>query len=1782
MTQTSSAAAHNITLLVFRKIGLVLLLLMLPVIASAQVTYTKRATDGSTPLELSTGAPAGAYSLSGFDTINPYTQSLNFSLPLLGVGGRGNTSYTMTLPIEQKWRVEHTVYDPGLNCGERCEEYIVEHHYLPISHWHTAIKPGFSPGVLIRRLAGSSYVLEDCGGVRPLLALTRLTFITADGTEYELRDKLTGGRPLPALTCSQGASRGRVFTTADGTSATFIADQTVTDFPLLVSDPEGSSIPTAGYLFMQDGTRYRIDADGHVTEMRDRNGNLLRFVYQGELTEVIDSLNRRITINGNTITYHGFNGAARSIQIVYASLASRLRPANAQHPASTLKTYGELFPTIPVDSTTAGHMSAYFDTLVVAAVILPNNQQYGFYYNSYGELARVDLPTGGSFEYDYQDNDGVLNLGGGPDAGDSYQIFRRVVQRRVYKEGGALESAIAFGACTAGTSGLGDSCVQVDQLDPNAGTGNPGGCASGDQGNNYRLVSRTRHYYFGYPGPGLFKDAVHYSKWNEGKESATEMLACDGNTVLQRVVNTWQQRAPIAWWSAGNFEYGPEPANDPRLIETQTTLLDTGQVSKQTFSYDQYNNRTDVFGYDYGVGVPGPLRVHTQTQYLTVNPVNGLAYDAPNLSPTNPSLASMIHLRGLPERQSVFDAAGVERARTVYEYDKHTGAGHDQLTPRSDISGLDAAFTGTHQTRGNVTATTHYLLSSGGNVTGSISAYQQYDVAGNLVKAIDPRGNATTFEYNDRFGSPDGEARANNPPSSLSAPPSPGAPQQSYAFPTLTTNALNQTIYLQYDYHLGKPIDAEDVNGVVFSGYYNDMLDRPTQVMRAVGTDLKSQMSFGYDDVNRMITTTKDHSAYNDNMQKTQLLYDGLGRTIESRQYETAGGNYIAVSQKYDSLGREHRVSNPFRPWNAETPIYTTTTFDALGRVRTVTTPDGAVASAAYSGNRMLATDQAGKQRISQTNALGQLINVWEIKSADAATEAVTFPNHPEAAAGYRTSYGYDALSNLSTVTQGVQTRSFNFDSLKRLTSATSPESGTTLYDYDPNGNLWHKTDARGIVITYEHDAINRITSRSYANEPAQLKTPTATYSYDNPAIPFSKGRLTSASATLPTSDPERPNIISRTSYAAFDALGRVLVSSQQTSGQVYSMSYEYHLSGGLKREIYPSGRIIEHSYDEAGRISSVVGHKANSANTPYASQISYAPHGAIASLRLGNTTSNGEQRWEHTTFNSRLQTVEIGMGSSPGGINLLKLEYKYGVIANGSLDAAQNNGNVQSQTITIPGLSQLVQAYTYDQLSRLKSATETGGVNPWTQAFIYEDTPNSAQGERYGNRRIDAALTTANVQPASNPTFDPMSNRIADGQGYSFDSAGNMTSGGGVAYTFDAENRIASAFDGMNVPSSYSYDSDGRRVRKVTPGGTTIFVYDAMGQLVAEFNDSAPSGTNKTHYITSDTLGTPRLITNASGDVESRHDYLPFGEEIGAGIGGRMTAQGYGQPDSVRQRFSGKERDSETGLDFFGARHYSSGLGRFTSVDPIELTAERLLDPQRLNLYEYCRNDPLKYVDPDGEDLVLANRAAHARIRHVIAPGLTRAERRNIRVAGNQVLLRNPNAISSQHSSPAYRHLVEMITNPNVTYNYYAIGRGQSVTVEGHSYSYRDVVIAHGITTGQEGDSVRNLIIPIGGSTPVLALPEGSGNRTPMPEDVIFAHEGYGHGLNKDAIKVENEYRVNRHPALAPRSGEDHDFKVTSTSSPESLQTNPSVPATQIQLRPPIPLQPVPPPKNP
>ena len=153
--------------------------------------------------------------------------------------------------------------------------------------------------------------------------------------------------------------------------------------------------------------------------------------------------------------------------------------------------------------------------------------------------------------------------------------------------------------------------------------------------------------------------------------------------------------------------------------------------------------------------------------------------------------------------------------------------------------------------------------------------------------------------------------------------------------------------------------------------------------------------------------------------------------------------------------------------------------------------------------------------------------------------------------------------------------------------------------------------------------------------------------------------------------------------------------------------------------------------------------------------------------------------------------------------------------------------------------------------------------------------------------------------------------------------------------FSFDAENRVTAMTSSNNNQfgsATYGYDGNGRRVTKTT-STATVYVYDAAGNLAAEYSNAAPGHACYTCYLALDSLGSTRAVTDQSGNVVSRHDFLAFGEEISTS--NRSATLLYGSVDNIYQRFTGKERDSESGNDYFGARYYGSSMGRFMSPDP-------------------------------------------------------------------------------------------------------------------------------------------------------------------------------------------------------------------------------------------------------
>jgi RHS repeat-associated protein len=1363
----------------------------------------------------------------------------------------------------------------------------------------------------------------------------------------------------------------------------------------------------AGTLITADGVRYRfdgsalpgtdpyktpsIDQAAYCSLITDRNGNIITFTSDqanGDLI-ITDPLGRqtrvgRFSLDISYVDIPGHDGTRQRYTIKSGVMNQNYRAGiNPVLPVIN----GDRAVGFPGCGFQGPHTSLFPNSFcrqtqiidgrqVITELVLPDSRSIKFAYNEYGEVAEITLPTGGKIQYDYAT---ALNLPSGNSSPEEtaptpqaalgthvQEIDRAVVARRVYPNGdtsGAPESiwSYAYNA-TIGVLTIGGSSWGARNGVTEVKATTPGGA----------LLLWQKHYFLDGGRYSSSIDGTGYTLWSTGLERRSETLDALGN-VISATEWDWAQRAPVSW--------GEQPENDNRVTQVRN-YLDNGGFSRVETFYDDVNNPRannviEVREYDFDQ----TLTRRTVTSYLTTNPDNGnVNYSADD-----------IFLLRLPASQSIFEG-DVERARTVYQYDKYADDGNNAtLTDYGpSVTGHDAAYGAGSTTRGNVTAVGRWLDTNGS----TLFTYSRYDTLGNVVSTKDPRGNVATVSYADNFGAgdnPDGGAG--------------GAFGPTFALPTLITGpppnpgGQQLTVKYQYDFNTGLVTALKDHNGVITKTEYNDPFNRQTKVISAKGvTGVEAQTvvyyapqstPYGVTLARNDVLTAKDRDAVGDGILRSWTVTDGFGRTIESWTRHPQGDAKVATN--YDGLGRVSRASNPHR--NGETPAYTTTTYDLAGRVTTVVTPDGAHIDTAYSGNQVTGADQAGKRRRSETDALGRLIRVIED------------PDN----LNYVTFYSYDALGNLRQVIQGSQTRTFAYDSLSRLTSATNPESGTVTYAYDLNGNVIEKTDARGVRTTMAYDALNRVRSKVYAGltpegTAAANATPQVNYFYDDcsglpsgaPCFPGtpSKGRLTGV-AYGPGSEG---------TYYKYNAAGKIVTNHQRQGTANYVTAYFYNRAGAVTREDRGGSSLTRRRnwmyYDEAGRPLSMQSGAYNGFGIePHdlVNDISYTPFGGLQSEIYGNGLIHS------MAYNERLQPIEIRLGRSDNLESVFRIGYIFGTAHNVNgqdpeITLAHNNGNVARIKYFVSGALQYSQTFQYDPLNRLSYAVEhnngvyNDGARAWYQSFAYDP---------HGNRGINVANTSDNVNAANRALqladFSEANNRITRA-GFAYDAAGNLIAEPQKLYTYDAEGRLVTATVAGVGTSQYFYDGNGRRVKKIAPGVATRFEYGAGDELITERNDSnsvvikdyfynggeliatTKTGTNGEYqYATADHLGTPRAWTNDAGALIAggRHDYLPFGEELFAGYGVRTTDQGYAsntQQDGQRNQFTGKERDNETELDFFGARYYGSAQGRFLSPDPLEpwmLDKQKQLafysNPQKWNKYVYVLNNPLRYVDPTG-----------------------------------------------------------------------------------------------------------------------------------------------------------------------------------------------------------------------
>jgi hypothetical protein len=1223
--------------------------------------------DRGTPPQHAAGVSAiGSYLSADIGTINLSNGSLNFRLPLGNVGGRG-----FWLPLSLN-------YSSKVWSGHRGQVFVTDPapgHFEPTAYAfyndgtedvYNSVAPGWTVGAapfLKARGVGIAPHQNISGCTDFTWVVVKLTLVLPDKGEIELRDSNREGAPTTPGTDSSGckvqdSGRGKFWHSTDGSGVLFISDINNG----VIFGNLGGTVITA------DGTRYHfinttsntqqpsayVNSIGRCDWVQDRNGNKVLINYPTNTrVDYIDQFGRTTTVELNTVdpdpphaplallvTLPGYS------QTHYYKVKTGVMNQNYRsdiNPALPVSVGGEGAGTILFPGGFTG-VDTRIDSLpVLTQLILPDGRAVVFKYNEFGEVAEVQMPTSGKVQYDY----GAVILGApyGLPAGNSLPaevqvppgsegngnvkaVDRAVLARRTYPTGNTGQSP-------EGSWSYSYQITKTNVL-----------CTVGSTTllNEWHYFMQAQRFLTGSISAG--PDGTGYSLWSTGLESSSEMRNASGSAVILTSARDWAQRKTIQ--AEGKWTTGypiQEIANDNRVKEERKILNDLS-TAKVVTAYDptlgdqnHINNPVQVDEYDYDQA--------TATRTTKISYFTGGNYTSTS--------SSTLNLLTLPADQWVYDSADLvhAKAHTAYEYDKYIDDGNNKLLASysdfQSIPGHDVGFDTSKLERGNATKITKMVDSST-----SINSYTRYDVLGNVVSVKDPNGKESLMSYLDDFGN------GSNPGSNTGG-------LSTYALLTKITspppnsNEPAHVAYSQYDFSTGLMTGFKDRNSIITQTLYNDPFDRPTQIIAALGVTTPTLIenhtaiyyagapvqpppSYGVTLTANDVLTAKDQSSLDDGNLRSWTKTDGFGRTKEKWTRDPQGD--VRVAMTYDGMGRVKTVSNPFR--TSETQYDTTTGYDLAGRIITITSPDQAVVNTAYSGAQVTVTDQAGKTRSSVTDGLGRLITVTEDPGSSPHLN-------------YLTSYSYDVLDDLTQTTQqvgasgSIQTRTFAYDGLKRLTDTTNPENGDVHYTYDNNSNLLTKrVMPRAITTTFTYDALNRVRNKTYQGDTSG--TPRVDYFYDAqlPAgapsfsLGQSIGRLVAVCYGGGTLG----------SYQGYDSMGRVAQSLQVTQTptalQTYGFTYGYDLAGEMVTESYPSGRTISMGYDVAGRLNNLGGTKTGESAKTYAQQVNYWAHGAVKSMTLGNSLV------EKTLFNNRLQLTQVQLGTIANAASVLELNSTY------------------------------------------------------------------------------------------------------------------------------------------------------------------------------------------------------------------------------------------------------------------------------------------------------------------------------------------------------------------------------------------------------------------------------------------------------------------------------------------------------------------------------------------
>jgi RHS repeat-associated protein len=718
------------------------------------------------------------------------------------------------------------------------------------------------------------------------------------------------------------------------------------------------------------------------------------------------------------------------------------------------------------------------------------------------------------------------------------------------------------------------------------------------------------------------------------------------------------------------------------------------------------------------------------------------------------------------------------------------------------------------------------------------------------------------------------------------------------------------------------------------------------------------------------------------------------------------------IEHFYDALGR---IIQENQPANENDAVFSKITYEPL--IKIVQDEEQTREQSIHSGCSMKyftdgLLDKDGNGRLRQVHEIVKLSDKGELLNNSV---------------NWLTTYSYNLNDLVTGYCDSQNNKKFiSYDGHGRKTWMNDPDRGQIYYTYDDAGNLIQTIDAKNQIIKYEYDGINRMIAEYHNTNDLN---PDVEYHYDLPSQPLDKGSYFQNTLShiiahailfnqeyrqdydlnndqqIDVSDvvkASRENIMntggltqadntkgylawvkdqSGETHFSYDGRGRIkwtirrIQSEKHQAKRNFYTENQYDSMDRITKLIYPDATSIQYKYNNRAMLESIPG---------VINQLDYNPEGqnALLSLSCGVQTT---YEYDH-----RLRLQKLISIRKTDSLNLQNLDYTYDEVSN----IVQINDNREISTFKKIGnelgisdeksqFFNATQSFEYDSLYRLTQASNQDVYG--TIHYRYDRIGNMIS-KKAEISQTDALMDLGVINSGGNMgTWNRVGRNAGDDPGphaitdtekgmtdgllFTYDDNGNMINNRGMTLRWDVKDRLV-GLSNTGINAKYTYDYSGSRKSKVVidseENKTEVLYIDKYSEIrdnqlrkyvYAGMNRIARMdglGTTYQFYL-HDHLGSVNFVVADDGEVFSQIVNYPFGKER---FGVEKKTADY--------RFTGKERDSESGLHYFEARYYEKIIGIFIGVDPL---SENIKSIDQLNSYRYCDNSPINNIDQDGKD---------------------------------------------------------------------------------------------------------------------------------------------------------------------------------------------------------------------